>query len=66
MTAKLFAEMINLENHVRPFPIINYKVSTFFSNKDSTFENNYNHRTYKKQHHYSKKSRQTNILEFFK
>jgi hypothetical protein len=26
MTAKLFAEMMNLKNHVRPFPILDYKI----------------------------------------
>ena len=25
MTAKLFAEMMNLKDHIRPFPILDYK-----------------------------------------
>ena len=61
MTAKLFAEMMNLKNHVRPFPILDYKIPSS-SNETNIFENNY--RIYKQ---YSKtKTRQTDISEFFK
>ena len=62
MTAKLFAEMMDLKNHVRTFPILDYKIS--FSSEKSIFENNYNNKIYKQQ--YSKKIRQTDISEFFK
>jgi uncharacterized protein YecE (DUF72 family) len=59
MTAKLFAEMMNLKNHLRPFPIVDYKIPS--SNDISIFQNN---RIYKR---YSKtKVRQTDISEFFK
>ncbi len=59
MTAKLFAEMMNLKNHVRPFPIADYKIPT--STDRSINEND---RIYKQ---YSKtKARQTDISEFFK
>jgi uncharacterized protein YecE (DUF72 family) len=62
MTAKLFAEMMRLKNYLKPFPISDYKIP--YSNKTSIFENNnYNYRTYKQ---YSKKTRQTDISEFFK
>ncbi len=61
ITAKLFAEMMNLKNHVRPFPILDYKIPSS-SNETNIFENNY--RIYK---HYSKtKTRQTDISDFFK
>jgi hypothetical protein len=60
MTAKLFAEMMNLKNHVRPFPLVDYKISSS-TNDISIFQNN---RIYKR---YSKtKVRQTDISEFFK
>ena len=62
MTVQLFAEMMNLENHVRPFPLVDYKIPSFSSSNDnSIFQNN---RIYKG---YSKiKARQTDISEFFK
>jgi uncharacterized protein YecE (DUF72 family) len=63
MTAKLFAEMMNLKNHVRPFPILDYKIP--FVNESGIFENSPNYRIYKKQH-YLKKTRQTDISEFFR
>jgi uncharacterized protein YecE (DUF72 family) len=59
MTAKLFAEMINLQNQVRPFPIVDYKIP--ISKDSSVFEN---YRTYKQQS--KNKARQTDISEFFK
>ena len=59
MTAKLFAEMMNLKNKIRPFPIIDYKIPT---STDSSI--NENDRIYKQ---YSKiEARQTDISEFFK
>ena len=61
MTVQLFAEMMNLENHVRPFPLVDYKIPSSFSNDISIFQNN---RIYNRD---SKlKARQTNISEFFK
>jgi uncharacterized protein YecE (DUF72 family) len=59
MTAKLFAEMMNLKNKIRPFPIIDYKIPT---STDSSI--NENDSIYKQ---YSKiEARQTDISEFFK
>ena len=59
MIAKLFAEMMNLKNIIRPFPIVDYKIP--ISTDTRIFENN---RSYKQ---YSKiKARQTDISEFFK
>jgi hypothetical protein len=47
MTAKLFAEMmIDMKNNVKPFPILDYKITS--SNETSIFENNHNYRSYKK------------------
>ncbi len=57
MTAKLFAEMMNLENHVRTFPIVDYKIPF------SKAEDNQNFKIYKK---LRSKTRQTDISEFFK
>ncbi len=65
MTAKLFANMMNSNNKVRPFPIVDYKIPSFSFDVASTVENNNNYRIYKKQHH-SKRTRQTDISEFFK
>jgi uncharacterized protein YecE (DUF72 family) len=60
MTAKLFAEMMNLKDHVRPFPILSYK-----SNYNETLgnEDKENYRLYNQRY---SKTRQTNISEFFK
>ena len=46
MTAKLFADMMNLKDHIRSFPILDYKLSSteIFRN-----ENQQNYRTYKQQ-----------------
>jgi hypothetical protein len=63
MTAKLFIEMMDLKNKIKPFPILDYKISSI--NDTSIFENIHNYRTYKK-HHYPKKVRQTDISEFFR
>ena len=59
MTAKLFADLIKLKNHVRPFPILNYKIP---SHDISTSEKE-NYRIYKQRY---SKPRQTDISEFFK
>jgi uncharacterized protein YecE (DUF72 family) len=59
MTAKLFAEMMKLKNHVRPFPVLDYKIP---SHENST-SNKENYRIYKQQY---SKTRQTDISEFFK
>ena len=61
MTAKLFAQMRNLQNNVRQFPIVDYQIPLSSSNT-SIIES---YRIYKKQHN-SKKTRQTDISEFFK
>ena len=60
MTAKLFAEMMNLKNNVRSFPIVDYKIP--FS-LDSTNEAKQNFKIYKQ---LRSKTRQTDISEFFK
>ena len=62
MTAKLFSEMMNLKDFVRPFPILDYKIS---SNETTILENERNYRIYK-QSSYKTKTRQTDISEFFK
>ena len=64
MTANLLAEMMKLKNHVRSFPLVDYKIS-ISSSDINIYENNDNYRMYQKQH-YSKKTRQTDISEFFK
>ena len=60
MTAKLFAEMMNLKDHIRSFPILSYK-----SNYNETLgnEDKENYRLYNQRY---SKTRQTNISEFFK
>jgi uncharacterized protein YecE (DUF72 family) len=62
MTAKLFADIMNLKDHIRSFPILDYKLP---SNKIFRSENKQDYRTYKQQQQYSK-PRQTDISEFFK
>ena len=59
MTAKLFSEMMNLKDHVRSFPILDYQIP---SNEISISEKE-NYRIYKQRY---SKPRQTNISEFFK
>jgi hypothetical protein len=44
MTAKLFSEMMNLKDYIRPFPISDYKIS---SNEITQLENERNYRIYK-------------------
>jgi hypothetical protein len=60
MTAKLFAELMNLENKVKSFPILDYKIPL----KDfrETIDNQ-NFKNYKQLH---SKTRQADISEFFK
>ena len=60
MTAKLFAEMMNLKNHVKPFPIMDYKIpfKDFSETKDKQ-----NFKIYKQ---LRSETRQTDISEFFK
>ena len=60
MTAKLFAEMMNLKDYIRSFPILSYK-----SNYNETLgnEDKENYRLYNQRY---SKTRQTNISEFFK
>jgi hypothetical protein len=62
MTAKLFAEMMNLKNKIRPFPIVDYKIPF---NEVSRTEEKYkqNFRIYKQ---LCSKARQTDISDFFK
>lgn len=61
MTAKLFSEMMNLKDPIRPFPFLNYKIS---SNETTILENEWKYSIYK-QSHYKTKTRQTDISEFF-
>ena len=61
MTAKLFAEMMNLKNKIRLFPIIDYKIP--FNDESRTEEDKQNFKTYKQ---LRSKSRQTDISEFIK
>jgi uncharacterized protein YecE (DUF72 family) len=62
MTTKLLAEMMNLKNHVRSFPLVDYKVPSFSSSNDiSIFQNNRIDKGFSKI-----KARQTDISEFFK
>jgi hypothetical protein len=61
MTAKLFAEMMNLENKVKSFPIVDYKIP--FKDFSETTDNQ-NFKIYKQLLH--SKTRQADISEFFK
>jgi hypothetical protein len=60
MTEKLFAEMMNLENKVKSFPIVDYKIP--FKDFSETTDNQ-NFKIYKQLHF---KTRQADIFEFFK
>jgi hypothetical protein len=60
MTEKLFAEMMNLENKVKSFPIVDYKIP--FKDFSETTDN-HNFKIYKQLHF---KTRQADIFEFFK
>ena len=61
MTAKLFAEMINLKNKIRPFPIVDYEIP--FNEIRRTEEDKQTFKIYKQ---LRSKTRQTYISEFFK
>jgi hypothetical protein len=60
MTTKLFAEMMKMNNNIRPFPIIDYKIpfTEFSENKDK-----HNYKMYKQ---LRTKTRQTDISKFFR
>jgi hypothetical protein len=61
VTAKLFAEMMNLKNKIRPFPIVDYKIP--FNEFNKTEEAKQNFRLNKQ---LRSKTRQTDISEFFR
>src|SRR5215208_2320750 len=46
MTAKIFAEMMNLKNHLRTFPVVDYKIPS--SDDISVFQNNKIYKRYSK------------------
>jgi hypothetical protein len=60
MTAKIFAELMDLKKHLRTFPIVEYKIpfKEFSKTKDKQ-----NFKIYKQ---LRSKTRQTDISEFFK
>ena len=60
MTVQLLANMLNLENKLRPFPIAEDKIP--FS-LDSTIDDKQNFKIYKQ---LRSKTRQTDISEFFR
>jgi hypothetical protein len=62
MTSKLFAEMMNLKNQVRSFPIVDYKTPSSNENRRTEEENKQNFRIYKQ---LRSKTRQTDISDFF-
>jgi uncharacterized protein YecE (DUF72 family) len=62
MTAKLFADMMNLKNPVRSFPIVDYEIP-FNEFSKTEEENKQNFKIYKQ---LRSKTRQTDISEFFK
>jgi hypothetical protein len=61
ITAKLFAEMMNLKNKIKPFPVLDYKI--LFNEVRRTEEDKQNYRVYKQ---LRSKTRQTDISEYFK
>ena len=63
MTAKLFADMMNLKDHIRSFPILDYKLPSM--KYLGTKINKIIEHIKKQQQQYSK-PRQTDISEFFK
>jgi uncharacterized protein YecE (DUF72 family) len=63
ITSKLFAEMMELKNHVRPFPIVDYKTPSSNEDRRTEEENKQNSRIYKQ---LRSKTRQTDISDFFK
>ena len=63
MTAKLFAEMMNLQNKIKSFPSVDYKIP--FNDVSKIEEKDkQNFRVYKQLRF--KKTRQTDISEYFK
>jgi len=62
LTAKLFAEMLNLKNHVRSYPLLDYKIP--FNEISRTEEEDKSSFRINKQ--LRSKSRQTDISDFFK
>jgi uncharacterized protein YecE (DUF72 family) len=60
MTVQLFAEMLNLENKIKTFPLVDYKIPFSLG---STNEDKQNFKIYKQ---LRSKIRQTDISEFFK
>jgi uncharacterized protein YecE (DUF72 family) len=62
MTAKLFAEMMELKDKIRPFPIVDYKISFKEFNKTEEEKSKQNFKIYKQ----LRSTRQTDISEFFK
>ena len=63
MTAKLFADMMNLKNPVRSFPIVDYEVPFKEIRRTEEEKNKQNFKTYKQ---LRSETRQTDISEFFK
>jgi hypothetical protein len=63
MTAKLLAEMLNLKNHVRSFPIVDYEVPFKEIRRTEEEKSKQNFKIYKRLRY---KTRQTDISEFFK
>jgi uncharacterized protein YecE (DUF72 family) len=63
MTAKLFAEMMELKDKVRPFPIIDYKIPFKEFSKTEEEKDKQNYKVYKQ---LRSKTRQTDISEYFK
>src|SRR5918999_366186 len=63
MSAKLFAEMMNLENKIRPFPILDYEVPFKEIRRTEEEKSKQNFKIYKQ---LRSESRQTDISEFFK
>ncbi len=63
MTAKLFAEMMNLKNKLRLFPIVDYKIPFNDESRTEEDKSKQNFRMYKQ---LRSKSRQTDISEFFR
>ena len=63
MTSRLFANMMNLKDRIRAFPILDYKIPF---NETIRSQDQQNYRTYKQQQQQYLKPRQTDISEFFK
>ena len=63
MSAKLFAEMMNFENKIRPFPIVDYEVPFKEIRRTEEEKSKQNFKIYKQ---LRSETRQTDISEFFK